>query len=113
AYGAFIGATQVTAALAFATVLRSGKEIDPATRDISGILLAAILGVVYLGFMQYLVVWSSGLPEKTIWYELRLQAVVLIILAFCIGAVFPFFLLIQERVRMDAAMMGIVGTAVL
>lgn len=115
AYGVLIGASQVTAALAFAALLRSGEPADPSTGDVAGLLLAGVLGMTYLGFMQFLVIWSSGMPDKTVWYELRLRpdAIVLIVGAFLAGSVLPFFQLIRTKVRMNAAQTGMAGLMVL
>lgn len=113
-YGFLIGVSQGTTALAFAALLRSGDTSDSATADLGSMLLAAILGMTYLEFMQLLVIWSSGLPEKTIWYELRADPNVLLIgLAFLVGVFIPFFLLIQTRLRADAAHAGFAGLLVL
>lgn len=115
AYGVLIGASQVTAALAFGALLRAGEPTDTAAPDIAGLLLAGVLGTTYLGFMQFLVIWSSGMPDKTAWYELRLSpfAISFIALAFLAGAVFPFLQLIRSDVRAHPARTGAVGLAVL
>jgi hypothetical protein len=115
AYGMLIGASQVTTAIAFAALMTSGEEGGHAVGDIAGLLLAAILGMTYLGFMQFLVVWSSGLPDKTVWYELRQQphAVALIAAAFLIGVVTPFLMLLRTDVRTDAVRTGVAGFLVL
>lgn len=115
AYGMLIGVSQVTAALAFAALAAAAEPSGPAAGDISALLLAAILGLVYLGFMQLLVIWSSALPDKTIWYEVRERsdAVALITAAFLIGAALPFALLLQTRLRGDAGTSGLAGLLVL
>jgi len=115
AYGALVGVSQVTAAIAFAVLLRSGEPSDPGTGDLAGLLLAGILGLAYLGFMQFLVVWSSGLPEKTAWYEIR-QAPdwsALVIAAFLLGGLLPFFQLLRSKVRSDAEQSGFAALLVL
>ena len=114
-YGVLVGAAQVTSALAFTALLRSDAPADGATGDIAGLVLAAVLGTAYLGFMQLLVIWSSGLPERTAWYELRLKSdgIGLIVGAFLIGAVIPFFVLIMAKVRSNAALTGSAGLLVL
>lgn len=115
AYGALVGVAQVTAALAFAAMLRSGEPSEPATRDLSQLILAGILGLAYLGFMQLLVIWSSGVPEKTAWYEIRqnADAVAVFMIAFIVGAVLPFFQLIRSKVRADAGQSGFAAFLVL
>jgi hypothetical protein len=115
AYGALVGVAQVTAALGFAALLRSGGPSGPGTRDIAGLLLAGVLGLSYLGYVQLLVVWSSGLPEKTAWYEIRqtADARLLIIAAFLFGAVLPFVQLLRSKVRADAEQTGFTALLVL
>lgn len=36
--------------------------------DLGGLLLAALLGWVYLSFMQYFVIWSADLASKSSWF---------------------------------------------
>lgn len=115
AYGVLIGAAQVTAALAFGALLISGESEGTASPDTGGLLIAGILGTTYLGFMQFLVIWSSGMPDKAAWYELRLSphTVILIIIAFVFGVLIPFLLLIRSNVRSDPTRTGTAGLAVL
>ncbi|MXP62573.1 hypothetical protein E0493_04295 [Roseomonas sp. M0104] len=60
---------QLMACLAWAVLLRPAPA--EAAPDVGGMLLATVLGSLYLGFSQYLVIWYGDLPEKVAWYVLR------------------------------------------
>ena len=67
------------------------------------LLLSTILLWGYLHAMQYIVIWSGNIPDEVVWYIKRSvhgwQAV-LAVLAFG-QFVFPFFALLNSRVRQD------------
>ena len=69
----------------------------------SALLLSTILLWAYLHGMQYIVIWSGNIPAEVVWYIKRSvngwQAV-LAVLAFG-QFVFPFFALLNSRVRRD------------
>lgn len=52
-----------------ACLLRLGP--DRARRDLSFLLLAAALGLAYLLFMDFLIVWFGNLPTRVGWYVTR------------------------------------------
>ncbi|WP_198380175.1 hypothetical protein [Roseomonas sp. KE2513] len=73
AFGMAALATQLLLALAWAATLRpepAGEETGRAG-DLAAMLLAAALGVLYLGFSQYLVAWYGDLPPKAEWFLMR------------------------------------------
>ena len=43
---------------------------EPATRDLGGLMLAVILGLIYIDFMAVLVIWYGDLPRKVDWFAL-------------------------------------------
>lgn len=90
---------QVMACLAWASGLRPAPA--KAAPDIGALLLAAVLGSLYLGFSQYLVIWYGNLPEKVEWYVLRQQwgwlAVELLSLLF--STLLPLVMLLPSPVR--------------
>lgn len=96
---------QLLAALAFAGIWRPGNAggTPRTTTDHASLLLAALLGVLYLEFMQYLVIWAGDLPAKATWYLVRMSGGwnLLLLAAFVIGIVVPFFLLLGGRLRGD------------
>ena len=71
AYGAFLAVSQITAALAWACLTPARRSEVASAGDAGGLLLAAVLGLAYLGFMQYLVIWSGNQPPKIGWYVAR------------------------------------------
>jgi hypothetical protein len=69
----------------------------------SALLLSTILLWGYLHGMQYIVIWSGNIPAEVVWYIKRSVngwQVVLVVLAFG-QFVFPFFALLNSRVRRD------------
>ncbi|MBS0531364.1 MAG: hypothetical protein JSS22_18540 [Proteobacteria bacterium] len=69
----------------------------------SALLLSTILLWGYLHGMQYIVIWSGNIPAEVVWYIKRSAngwQFVLAVLAFG-QFVFPFFALLNSRVRRD------------
>ena len=42
-----------------------------ATADLGGLIIATLLGTVYIVLMSYIVIWYGNLPEKAAWYLRR------------------------------------------
>ncbi len=117
---------QLNAGLGFAIltvlVLASVEERLPVLAEapvvgLGGLLQGAILLWAYLGFMQYLIVWSGDLPHNVAWYLARMSGgwgflMGLVVLG---HFVLPFFLLLSERLRHDwrvvASLAGLVLAA--
>ncbi|MEX2561472.1 MAG: hypothetical protein WD403_16225, partial [Pirellulales bacterium] len=78
--------------------------------DLGNLLLAFVMFWSYVGFMQYLIIWSGNLPEETPWYANRtaggwqLLAWCLIVFHFAI----PFLLLLSRRTKRAAARLATV-----
>ncbi|MDJ0387557.1 hypothetical protein QMO56_05480 [Roseomonas sp. E05] len=90
---------QLLACLAWATRLRpTPSEAAP---DVGGMLLATVLGSLYLGFSQYLVIWYGNLPEKVEWYVLRQHWGWLSIelLSLLLSTLLPLVMLLPSAVR--------------
>jgi hypothetical protein len=94
ALGAVFLVAQIASALAWASVALAGKRHS--APGLSGLLIAAILGVAYLGIMQLLVSWQ-GFALVTVG----------------VGAVIPLIVLAPRRVRESALLMGAAGACVL
>ena len=60
---------EVLAATALACLLRLGRERT--RRDLSFLMIAAALGLAYLLFMDFLIVWYGDLPTRVGWYVAR------------------------------------------
>ena len=117
AFGMAALATQVLAALAWAALLRPEPpgEAHGAAADLAALMLAAVLGVLYLGFVQYLIAWYGDLPEKAAWFLRRqgwgwaaLQAASLL----CSGLL-PLAALLLAQVRRSPRALAPVGALVL
>jgi hypothetical protein len=87
-------------ALALATILSpvAGKK---ASHDLAGLLVTGVMGVGYMVFFQFLIIWYGDLPDTAKVYLDRSNAlgVTLLVAAFVIGLVFPMFAFAFEPVR--------------
>ncbi|MEX0711501.1 MAG: hypothetical protein WD278_04085 [Pirellulales bacterium] len=78
--------------------------------DLGNLLLAFVMFWSYVGFMQYLIIWSGNLPEETPWYANRtaggwqLLAWCLIVFHFAV----PFLLLLSRRTKRAPARLATV-----
>jgi hypothetical protein len=113
-FGASIAFMQLLAALAFAAVAAPGLD-EPATRDLGGLMLAVILGLIYIDFMAVLVIWYGDLPRKVDWFVARTFAPWkwLAIGAFLLSAVAPLLALLLARVRGSRPALRVIGASVL
>lgn len=111
AFAALFALTQLTSALAILALWRPAG-IASETSTLAQLLLACILGVTYLAFMQFLVIWSGNLPDKVAWYVERGSTWTSVVTAaFLGGAVLPFFLLLRARDRASSAILRLAGAA--
>jgi hypothetical protein len=113
-FGFGTGVEQVFAALAFAAVL-SPQDGSRASRDLAGMLMAALLGTVYFVYMQFAITWYGNVPDKVHWYVLRVQAgwAPVALAAFAVGAALPFLLVLSPGVRRSPVALRLVGVLVL
>ena len=81
-YGVVILVGQILAALALAIVLITHlAEVPPVStvltpqhlHDLGNLLLAFVMLWAYIGFSQFLIIWSGNLPEEVPWYIHRTQ----------------------------------------
>jgi hypothetical protein len=115
AFPAGIAVQQVLSALAFAG-LAGGPRRDPSTNaDLAGLLMTALLSVVYLDFMSYVVVWYGNLPEKAGWYVERSSGAWTFVIAAAVisGAILPFSALLSERVRTNDVALRVISAFIL
>ena len=59
---------QLMAGFGFAALQGRRRAPDEASGDLSGLLLATLIGLTYLEFMSYLVVWYGDRPPLDAWY---------------------------------------------
>ena len=78
----------------------SGRTIG-ATRGYSALLLSVILLWTYVHAMQYIVIWAGNIPDEAVWYIARSSnGWQFVLAAVAVGQfVFPFFALLNSRVR--------------
>jgi hypothetical protein len=115
AFAAMIAVQQLLAALAFA-VLISGPTIDgKVAGDLGGLLIATLLGVVYLELMTFIVAWYGDLPDKSAWFIKRADSgwVAVLIVAILFGAVLPFSMLLIKSIRDSQRGLRIAGSLIL
>jgi hypothetical protein len=115
AFGFGFAIEQIFAALAFCAVAGLGENDRRKNRDLAGLLIAALLGVVYFVYMQFVIIWYGNLPESTRWYALRSHFPWPIISgsAFAAGALFPFLALLGTYTRENKPPLRVLGASVL
>jgi hypothetical protein len=100
AFPAMIAIQQLLTAVAVAALLAPAPLPQDSTRQIGGLLIATLLGVLYLELMTFIVDWYGDLPPKAAWYLARgsggWRIAIVAALAFA-GAAFA--LLLVENVR--------------
>jgi hypothetical protein len=112
-FGASMAITQLIAALAWAA-LRAPQAADgQVTGDIGGLLLAFVLGITYVNFMAFLVMWYSDLPNRLFWFVERDAWVPLAAAAFVFASAVPILALLLARVRNDIRQLRAVAISVL
>ncbi len=115
AFASMIAIQQLLAALAVVAVCRTSDGGSDAWSDIGKLLMATLLGVVYLDYMTFVVAWYGDLPHKAAWFLKRATDAWtgVLITAFAIGAVLPFAMLLLARVRRSRALLRAVGVLLL
>ena len=112
-FGALFGIGQVLSGMSFATLALlmladrpplAGILGRPHFRDLGSLLLTFVMVWAYLGFSQYLLIWSGNLRTEDPYYVRRLQggwqylAVIIILGHF----VLPFVLLLSGEIKRTA-----------
>jgi hypothetical protein len=100
-FGASVAITQLIAALAWAILWASGAADRRVTGDLGGLLLAFLLGITYVDFMAFLVMWYSDLPTWMSWFVERDSFLwsLLAAGAFILVSAAPILALLLARVR--------------
>ena len=115
AFPASLALHQILAALAWAAVASPPGLDEERAADLAGLILATLLGVLYMGLMSYIVAWYGDLPEKSVWYLKRGSGPWLAVLlaALAAGGLLPFAALLFARIRQSAAALRVIGLLVL
>ena len=112
-FGATLAFTQLASALAW-TAIVARDDGDPAFADLGGLLLATLLGIVYMNFMAVLVIWYGDVPERVAWFVVRTHGPwpLLAWLALICGSAVPILALFLGRWRRSPrALRSIAGIA--
>lgn len=114
-FGFGFGVEQVLSALAVCAVTGVTRSNARQSRDLAGMIIAAILGTVYMYYMEFAVIWYGNLPGKVDWFNHRGDAPWAEIggVAFAIGAFVPFLLLLNDRIRGNATWLQAIGAVIL
>lgn len=104
---------QVLAALAWACLFRPAS--GQTSSDVAGLLMATCLGALYLGFVQFLVVWYGDLPAKVAWYLPRQGGgwIWLGGLSLLLAGVLPALALLSGQVRRHPGALAVLGGCIL
>jgi hypothetical protein len=115
AFAAGIALHQLLAALAWAAIVSPPGLDGRRASDLAGLILATLLGVLYIGLMSYIVAWYGDLPAKADWYLKRGTGawIAVLVAGLAAGGVLPFLGLLFAGVRRSAAALRVVGLLVL
>lgn len=112
AFPASVAIAQLLAALGWTAVVAPPAP-PKAAADLGALLLACMLGLLYLDFMQWLVAWYSDQAHDAPWYRRDGFWRELPTAAFALGFVVPFGLLLDAARRRSAKVLRLAGAAVL
>lgn len=115
AFAAVIAIQQLLSALALAAMAGPEPRQSGAIADLAGLIIATVLGTVYLGLMSFIVIWYGNLPDKAAWYLARAHGgwQWLLAAAVTIGALLPLCLLLNQSVRQSRRALRLVGSLIL
>ena len=101
AFAAMIAIQQLLMALAVTNLIGPPEIEGKVAGDLGALLIATLLGVVYLEFMTFVVVWYGDQPEKAAWFLARSSSawISVLIMTLVVGVVTPFGMLLTQRVR--------------
>jgi hypothetical protein len=123
-YGFIFVASWSLSALAFviAVMARLSQE-QPMTRivaplhfhDLGKLLLAFVMLWAYFAFSQYLIIWSTNLPEEIGWYIVRTRAVwgAVIIAIGILHFAAPFLFLLSRSLKRNPRKLVVIATLIL
>jgi hypothetical protein len=115
AFAAAIAIQQILSALCFAAIAGAAGGRKEIAADIAGLIIAMLLGTVYLGLMPFIVIWYGNLPHKVAWYLIRGRDgwQWLIAAAVMIGALAPLCLLLKQSFRQGRIALRLIGSLIL
>lgn len=112
AFAAGIAVQQILAGLAWAALM---SPEGATSGDLGALLIATLLGLVYIGFMSFIVSWYGDLPEQAAWYVSRgtPRWSTVILAAAVLGAGLPFALLLESSFRRNRLVLRLAGGLIL
>jgi hypothetical protein len=115
AFAAAIAIQQLLSALCFAAIAGAAGWRKEVTADVAGLIMATLLGTVYLGLISFIVIWYGNLPDKAAWYLLRgrdgWQWLIAAVVAIC--ALFPLGLLLKQSFRQSGDALRLISGLIL
>jgi hypothetical protein len=117
-YGVYWFAGGAMGALALLAVLdRSNappREPTGASQALGKLMLTFVMFWVYIGFAQYIVIWSGNIPVEVTWHVSRTHgAWGFVALALLIGAAIAFVALVNRSLRQRSALVAAFGVLLL
>ena len=117
-YAVYWFAGGMTGALGLLAILSRSdaqpRERDGAIQALGKLMLTFVMFWVYIGFAQYIVIWSANIPLEVTWYVERThEAWGGVALALLIGAAISFLALVNRAVRRRGAIVAALGALLL
>jgi hypothetical protein len=115
AFAAMIAIQQLLAALAVTALVGPPAIEGKVAGDLGGLLIATLLGVVYLELMTFVIAWYGDLPDKAEWFLKRATPdwLLVLILALVAGAIAPFGMLLVKAIRRSRIGLRAAGSLIL
>lgn len=115
AAGMVLATQELAAALAYAALQGRERPARTPAGDLGALLFATLLGLTYLAFMSYLVVWYGDRPDPDAWYILRTHTPWrwLALAALFVGFLLPCALLALRHATGTRAAVAMAGGAAL
>ena len=110
-----IAIQQLLAALALTALIGTPRIEGKVAGDLGALLIATLLGVVYLELMTFVVAWYGDLPAKAAWFVKRAGSgwIAVLTTAIALGAVLPFGMLLVKAIRCSRRGLRVAGGLIL
>jgi hypothetical protein len=115
AFAAMIAIQDLLAALAFVAVIGPPEVDGKIAGDLAALLIATLLGVVYLEFMTFVIAWYGDLPAKASWFLRRASLLWngVLVASLVFGALLPFAMLLLKPIRTSRRGLRRIGMLIL
>src|SRR5438270_3101669 len=114
AFAATIAVQQLLAALAVTALIGAPMIEGKVAGDLGGLLIATLLGLVYLELMTFIISWYGDLPQNAAWFLKRsgFGWVATLIVATFLGSVVPFAMLLVTAIRRSRCGLRVAGALI-